>query len=189
MSPSNSPPEISVSAESPVQAGLAFGANLGDAQATIERALRTIAERKVGCLQALSSFWSTPPWGLTEQPDFVNACAIVTTQLSPHALLDAVKQIERDLGRMPSVRWGPRALDIDILFYGDLALHHDHLELPHPRMFERAFVLAPLAEIAPAMTIGGRSISGALTQVDQTGLRRLPPSDALAPHKDNQWAR
>jgi 2-amino-4-hydroxy-6-hydroxymethyldihydropteridine diphosphokinase len=159
-----------------VEAGLAFGGNLGDTRALFARARKMIGQREIGRFVATSSLWATPPWGLVDQPAFLNACAIIETQLAPHALLDAVKQIERDLGRAPAVRWGPRALDIDILFYGDLTIRDARLEVPHPRMLERAFVLAPLAEIAPDRVIAGHAVRDALSNVDRTGIERLETS-------------
>ena len=156
-----------------VEVGLAFGGNLGDTRVLFAEARQMIEQRDIGRIVAMSSLWATPPWGLVEQPDFINACAILVTPLAPHGLLDALKQIERDLGRAPSVRWGPRALDIDILFYDDVTMRDEFLELPHPRMLERAFVLAPLAEIVPDRVIAGRTVRDALAQVDRTGIKRL----------------
>ncbi len=164
----------------PVVAGLGFGANLGDARAAIARAVREIERRGVGRRVALSSLWRTPPWGLTDQPEFLNACALVETQFAPHELLTALKTIERDLGRVDSERWGPRAIDIDILFYGDATIDDPDLVVPHRELRNRAFVLAPLAEIAAARKIGGVSVAAALEHVDLAGLTILEEGNGWA---------
>lgn len=161
----------------PVVVGLGFGANLGDSAATIARALREIERRGVGRRLAASSLWRTPPWGRLDQPDFVNACALIETNLPPRDLLGAVKEIERDLGRIASERWGPRLIDIDILFYGDRAIDLPDLVLPHREILNRAFVLAPLAEICPAHEIGGASVAEALARVDRAGLSIMAQGD------------
>lgn len=153
-----------------VVVGLGFGANLGAAAATIARAVREVERRGLGRRIALSSLWRTPPWGMADQPDFLNACALYETRLSPHELLAGLKRIERDLGRVRSTRWGPRAIDIDILFHGDAALDASDLVIPHRELLNRAFVLAPLAEIAPERRIGATSVAAALERVDSEGL-------------------
>jgi len=164
----------------PVVAGLGFGANLGEARAAIARGVQEIERRGVGRRLALSSLWRTPPWGLTDQPEFLNACAMIETRLAPHELLTALKTIERDLGRVTSERWGPRAIDIDILFYGDTAIDDPDLVIPHRELRNRAFVLAPLAEIAAARMIGGVSVAAALERVDLAGLTILEEGDGWA---------
>ena len=128
-------------------------------------------------LIARSSDYKTPPWGVADQPPFVNLCIAVETTLAPLALLGRTQEIERVFGRdrAHERRWGPRSLDIDILSYDDLALDTPDLTLPHPRMFERAFVLVPLAEIAPDRVIAGRRIRDELARVDAAGIEKLPP--------------
>ncbi|MBX9759986.1 MAG: 2-amino-4-hydroxy-6-hydroxymethyldihydropteridine diphosphokinase, partial [Beijerinckiaceae bacterium] len=116
------------------------------------------------------SVWRTPPWGKTDQPDFLNMCALVDTLLPPHALLDVCLALEAAAGRVRFERWGPRSLDIDLLAYGDIAVSDERLVVPHPRMFERAFVLAPLAEIAPALRIGGVEVAGLASACDRAGM-------------------
>lgn len=127
---------------------LGLGANLGDRQANLLRAVATLGERGIAVL-ALSPFYETEPWGVTAQPRFLNAAAAVETTLPPHALLDALKEIERDVGREPGVRYGPRPLDLDILLYGDLIIATPRLRVPHAGMLARSTVLVPLADIAP----------------------------------------
>jgi 2-amino-4-hydroxy-6-hydroxymethyldihydropteridine diphosphokinase len=128
-------------------------------------------------LIARSSDYLTPPWGVTDQPPFVNCAILVETPLSPRALLDRALTIERALGRdrAKEQRWGPRTIDIDLIAYGDVAVDEPGLTLPHPRLFERAFVLVPLAEIVPDRMIAGRRVRDALAQLDAAGIERLPP--------------
>jgi 2-amino-4-hydroxy-6-hydroxymethyldihydropteridine diphosphokinase len=123
---------------------------------------------------AVSSLYRTPPWGKTDQPDFLNAAAEVLTSHTPRDLLDLCLDAERQLKRVRQERWGPRLIDIDILVFGDRVVHESGLEIPHPRMLERAFVLAPLAEIAPDFIASGRPLSDHLAEIDTTGIERLP---------------
>ena len=124
----------------------------------------------------VSSLYRTPPWGKTDQPDFLNAAAEVLTSHSPRELLDLCLDAERRLKRVRQERWGPRLIDIDILVFGDRVVHESGLEIPHPRMLERAFVLAPLAEIAPDFMAGGEPLSAHLAKVDTAGIERLSSS-------------
>ena len=153
---------------------LAFGGNLGDPRATIDRALEQLDGHGVAIRQ-VSSFYRTPPWGPVPQPDFVNSCATAETSLAPRKLLSLTQMVERALGRVPGERFGPRALDIDILDYDGGAVDESGLRLPHPRLTERAFVLVPLAEIAPERIIAGRSIRDWAESVDRTGIVKLAP--------------
>ena len=153
-------------------AALSLGSNLGDKAGMLRRALHAIASEPDVALAALGSepgmeltavsrFYRTPPWGKTDQDWFVNACALVLTDLAPQALLERVKAIETALGRAPAERWGPRLIDIDLIAYDDVTLASEKLRLPHPELFKRAFVLVPLAEIAPDLMISGREIAAA----------------------------
>lgn len=153
-------------------ATLGLGGNLGDPIATLEVALARLPGAGVTVISR-SGFYRTPPWGPVTQPDFINACAVVETSLSPRQLLSATQALERDLGRRPGERWGPRSIDIDILDYGDVALDEPGLMLPHPRLFERAFVLVPLAEIAPDRLIAGRAVRDWAASVDRSGIERI----------------
>jgi len=153
----------------PVLAALCLGGNTGDVAHAFADALQAL-DAGGAQVEQRSSVWRTPPWGKTDQPDFRNIAVIVRTHLSPRALLDLCLAIERQAGRVRLERWGPRTLDIDILTYDDVALHEPGLTIPHPRMLERAFVLAPLAEIAPQMVVAGVQVADALQTVDTTGL-------------------
>lgn len=125
---------------------LGLGTNLGEREQNMATALARLQERLR--LVAVSSLYETAPWGVTDQPPFLNAAVAAETDLPPAELLAFVKGMEREMGRQPSGRWGPRLMDIDILLYDDLVLETPDLVIPHPRLAERAFVLVPLAEIA-----------------------------------------
>ncbi len=131
-------------------AAIALGSNLGDRRENIELAIERIGELEGTSFVARSSLHETRPVGIEDQPDFLNACCVVSTSLSPRALLGALQEIERGLGRDRSheQRWGPRMIDLDLLLVDDLVIDEPALTIPHPRMHERAFVLEPLAEIA-----------------------------------------
>jgi len=163
-------------------AWLALGGNVGDSRAVLDRAVALLCDGGAVRLTARSSDYRTPPWGVTEQPPFVNLCIAVETSLTPRALLERAQAVERALGRdrAREQRWGPRSADIDIIAYDDLTLDEGDLILPHPRLFERAFVLVPLAEIAPDRVIGGRPIGAAAAAIDRTGIERLPPRSSRA---------
>jgi 2-amino-4-hydroxy-6-hydroxymethyldihydropteridine diphosphokinase len=163
-----------------VEALLALGGNVGDVRSTFERALTMLSEDGRVRLKKRSSDFATPPWGITEQPPFVNSCVAVETDLAPEVLLGRVQSVERALGRQRAVepRWGPRKIDIDILTYDDLTLATPDLTLPHPRLLERAFVLVPLAEIAPDRVIAGQRVRDAVARLDTAGISRFPPRTA-----------
>jgi 2-amino-4-hydroxy-6-hydroxymethyldihydropteridine diphosphokinase len=162
------------------EALLALGGNVGDVRSTFKRALAMLCEDGRVRLRARSSDYTTPPWGIAEQPPFVNSCVAIETDLAPEALLARVQRIEQTLGRRRAEepRWGPRTIDIDILTYDDLALDTPGLTLPHPRLLERAFVLVPLAEIVPDRVIEGQRVRDALARLDTSGIGRLPPRTA-----------
>jgi 2-amino-4-hydroxy-6-hydroxymethyldihydropteridine diphosphokinase len=164
-------------AEALAEALIALGGNIGDVRETFDRALAMLCRDDAVRLTARSSDYRTPPWGVTDQPPFVNAVIAIATSLAPHDLFARAVQVERALGRDRSRerRWGPRAIDLDLLAYDDLTLSEAELTLPHPRLFERAFVLAPLAEIAPNRAIAGIRVRDALARVDASGIEKLPP--------------
>jgi 2-amino-4-hydroxy-6-hydroxymethyldihydropteridine diphosphokinase len=159
---------------------LGLGGNVGDVRTTLDKAVTLLADNKDIILRARSSDYATPPWGVTDQPPFVNLAIAVETTLSPRALLHRALEVERALGRdrARETRWGPRTIDIDLIAYGDLVLSEPDLTLPHPRLFERAFVLVPLAEIVPDRVVAGRKIKDGLATIDTTGIERLSPRSA-----------
>ena len=128
---------------------LGLGSNLGDREDNLRRAVSLLRQRV--SLIALSSVYETEPWGYTLQPTFLNLVCAVETGLSPQELLELAQGVERDLGRVPTFRYGPRTMDVDILLYGDEVIETPDLQIPHPSFSERAFVLVPLAEIAPGL--------------------------------------
>ena len=143
---------------------LALGSNLGDRRANLRAAVDRLG--KLVVVEALSALYETEPAYVTDQPRFLNAALRGRTALDPPALLALLKRIERDLGRAPAARYGPRVIDLDILLYGDRSIATEALTVPHPRMAERPFVLVPLAEIAPELTPPGWATTvGALAQV------------------------
>lgn len=153
---------------------LSLGGNLGKPDRSMAQALSMLDADPATQVVAVSALYRTPPWGKTDQPDFLNVAAELRTALEPRALLDACLEAERRLKRVRKERWGPRLIDIDILVFGDRAVHEAGLEIPHPRMLERAFVLAPLAEIAPDFIAHGRPLSAWLADLDTTGIEKLP---------------
>jgi 2-amino-4-hydroxy-6-hydroxymethyldihydropteridine diphosphokinase len=163
-------------AEPSAEAFLALGGNVGDVRATFDRTIALLCESGEMRLTARSSDYRTPPWGVIDQPPFINAVIAVTTSLSPQALLARAIDVERTLGRDRSRerRWGPRTIDIDLLAYDDRAVAEPDLVLPHPRLLERAFVLVPLAEIAPDRMIGDMRVADALRRVDAGDIEKLP---------------
>jgi 2-amino-4-hydroxy-6-hydroxymethyldihydropteridine diphosphokinase len=135
---------------------IGLGSNLGDREATLRRALARMNAWPGITVDAVSRFRETDPVGYTDQPRFVNAVAAVETDLEPRALLDALLAIERAMGRTrEGPRFGPRTIDLDLLLYADRVVDEPGLRVPHPRMHERAFVLEPLAELAPGLQVPG----------------------------------
>ena len=149
-----------------------LGGNLGNAPTMLVAAIATLISRGHVRIERTSSIYRTPPWGPVAQPDFANACAVGATDLPPRALLAEIKMVESLLGRVPGERWGPRAIDIDILFYAGTAVVMPDLVIPHLSLFERAFVLVPLAEIAPDLVIGKRRVADAAASIDATGVAK-----------------
>jgi 2-amino-4-hydroxy-6-hydroxymethyldihydropteridine diphosphokinase len=159
------------------EAFIALGGNVGDVRSTFDQAIALLCDGRAVRLKARSSDYRTPPWGVTDQPPYVNAVIAVVTSLNPHQLLARGQECERALGRdrAQEQRWGPRTIDIDLLAFDDVVLDDPGLTLPHPRLFERGFVLVPLAEIAPDREIGGVIVRDALARVDTSGIAKLPP--------------
>ncbi|MCA9982957.1 MAG: 2-amino-4-hydroxy-6-hydroxymethyldihydropteridine diphosphokinase [Anaerolineales bacterium] len=149
---------------------LSLGTNLGDRRANLQQALRRLPAGLN--IVAISPVYETPPWGMVEQPAFLNLCLSAETKLTPRALLTFLKKLETELGRVTAQRWGPRLIDIDILFYDDLVYEDDVLTIPHPSLAERAFVLGPLRDIAPGLRHPrtGRSVAEMAAAIDLNGL-------------------
>lgn len=155
---------------------IALGGNVGDIRKTLDRAIAALCDGAAVRLLARSSDYRTPPWGVTDQPPFINCAIIAATELAPLALLARAHSVEIQFGRdrAHEQRWGPRTLDIDLITYDDVVMGKPELTLPHPRAMERAFVLMPLAEIAPERKISGTAIKDALAKLDHTGIEKLP---------------
>ena len=152
---------------------VALGANLGDPAATVTAAINALGTLPETRLLAASSLYRTAPIGLADQPEFINAAARLETSLPPEALLDALLALEQDFGRVRLERNGPRTLDLDLLLYDDRRLDSPRLSLPHPRLHLRAFVLYPLAELAPDLALPGRgTVAAWLPAVASQGIVR-----------------
>jgi 2-amino-4-hydroxy-6-hydroxymethyldihydropteridine diphosphokinase len=148
---------------------IALGGNVGDVRATFQKAIANICGMTQAALLARSSDYATPPWGDEQQARFINACIEIETSLDPHALLFTLHKVEKKFGRdrASETRWGPRTLDLDLIAYDDVSIEK-------PRLFERAFVLVPLAEIVPDRVIAGHSVTAALARLSTEGILRLP---------------
>lgn len=154
---------------------LGLGTNLGDRQENLARAVKGLNAKPDLAVVRTSGIYETAPWGLTEQPDFLNMVAEIMTSLSPQELLDRVKDLERELGRKHGPRFGPRLIDVDILLYGNMVVEQPDLHIPHASLHLRAFALVPLAELAPDCVhpILGVTIARLASQVD--GLEGVIP--------------
>ena len=167
---------------STVTAYLGLGSNLGDREVNLREALSLLCQGE--SLIALSSVYETEAWGYTSQPPFLNLVCALETRLSPHELLELAHGVERELGRVPTFRYGPRTMDVDILLYGNEVVQTPDLQIPHPLISQRAFVLVPLAEIAPGLAHPslGKSITELLADVPGREkvviVGPLPPSKA-----------
>ena len=161
------------------RAALALGGNLGDVASAFVAAFEALETGGRLRVIARSNVWRTPPWGKTDQPDFLNMCALVETQLSPRDLLALCLDVETQGGRARKERWGPRLIDIDVLAYDDVKWDDEALTLPHPRMNERAFVLVPLAEIAPDWMIEGVRVDALAAVADSADMQEDEAASAL----------
>ena len=161
-----------------VEAYLGLGSNLGRREQNLQRAVGLL--ERVAAPAAVSSVYETRPWGYVDQPDFLNLVCRVDTTLSPEELLRATQAVEVLIGREPTFRYGPRVIDVDILLYGDRIIDSDCLRVPHPRLCERAFALAPLAEIAPALVhpelgMSIRELLEQLPRAEREGVSKVGP--------------
>lgn len=158
------------------RAFVGFGGNLGDVETTLMEALWAIDGLPQTSIRAQSALYRTKPWGRSDQPDFLNGVVELQTRMTPRVLLEHLLAIEEKFGRVRAneERWGPRALDLDLLVFGEEVIDEPGLHVPHPRLRERAFVLVPLAEIAPALEIVGQGkVGDLLAQVDASGVEAV----------------
>jgi len=162
--------------ESPIRAYVGIGGNVGEVETTLAEAMWALDSLPQTSMRAQSRLYRTPPWGNTEQPPFLNAVVELQTRLAPRVLLDLLLEIETRFGRDRSEgeKWGPRELDLDLLVYGEEEHDEPGMHLPHPHLHERAFVLVPLAEIAPQLEIVGMGkVAQMLQAVDTTGIEAI----------------
>ncbi|WP_459838352.1 2-amino-4-hydroxy-6-hydroxymethyldihydropteridine diphosphokinase [Halanaerobaculum tunisiense] len=151
---------------------LGLGSNQGDREKNLDQAVDLIASFPQTELKELSSVYETEPWGYTEQPKFLNLCLELETELAPYDLLAECQKVEEKLDRTRQIKWGPRTIDVDILFYNDLNLNDSQLTIPHPRLHNRAFVLVPLCELNPDLVFQGEKITYWLEEVDKEGIKK-----------------
>ncbi len=152
------------------RAWLGLGGNIGDVERAMAQALQSLNAHPAVVVELVSPIYKTPPWGVEDQPWFLNCCAQIKTSLSPEEVLELCQDAERQGKRQRNVRWGPRTIDIDIVAFEDCEQIEQRLTIPHPRATERAFVMVPLAEIAPHLIIAGKSAKQWLSQLDDDGI-------------------
>jgi 2-amino-4-hydroxy-6-hydroxymethyldihydropteridine diphosphokinase len=150
---------------------IGLGSNLGDKAADLRNAIQLLGESNGCSVVRVSSLYVTRPVGVEDQPEFFNAVLELRTCLEPPDLLKACLEVERKIGRTRTIRWGPRVIDVDILLYGNASVNAEDLVIPHPRLLERAFVLIPLAEIAPELDVGGRTAAETAEIVGSEGVQ------------------
>ena len=156
-----------------IMAYLGLGSNLGNRRQNLQTTVIRLRHQSV-FLERASSLYETQPIGFTEQPPFYNAVIAVRLGLTARQLLAVIADIEQGLGRRRTVRWGPRSIDIDILLYGNKTVAEPDLQIPHPRLHERAFVLVPLAELVPELILpDGSRIAGLLAAIDSSGVKKI----------------
>lgn len=168
--------EVGDGGQTEVTAFLGLGSNMGDSDALLTAALRSLAEHPRILVTGVSRRYRTAAVGLEDQPDFLNLVARVATTLDPWELLDACQAVEAAAGRVRTVRWGPRTLDVDVLWYDGTFIDHERLRVPHPRMEERRFVLEPLADLAPELVLAsGRTVREALARTLEQVVAAVDP--------------
>ena len=154
-------------------AWIGLGGNLGDVRDSLRGALDALDARDDTDIVRVSPLYETPPWGVEDQPRFLNACAELRTDLEPDVLLGVMHEIEERGRRRRDLRWGPRTIDLDLLFYDGFSADRADLVVPHPRIAERAFVVVPLADIAPGLILDGRTIAERAAVIDRAGMVAL----------------
>lgn len=154
-----------------VTAYIGIGGNVGDVFENMKSALNLLNDHSSISVSRISRVYKTPPWGIEDQDWFLNACVSVETNLTAQELLQSCLEVEVALKRIREIRWGPRTIDLDVLVFGEENIAHDNLQVPHPRMHERAFVLMPMADIAPDLFLNGKTISQWLEAIDTTGIQ------------------
>lgn len=152
---------------------IGLGGNIGDVRAHMLAALEALCGGDDVRLMRSSGIYETPPWGIEDQPVFLNSCIEVSSRLGPEKLLEKCHQAERALKRQRTIRWGPRTIDLDILLMENVNFESEHLRIPHPRISQRAFVLVPLSEIAPDWMLEGKSIAQLCEEVDKGGVVKI----------------
>jgi 2-amino-4-hydroxy-6-hydroxymethyldihydropteridine diphosphokinase len=146
---------------------IGLGSNLGDRGQLLQQAVQLLKETDGVAVTAISPVYETPPWGKTDQPPFLNAVAAVETALTPATLLQVCQHIEQVLGRVRHEKWGARTIDLDLLYCEGITIHSPQLQLPHPYLTQRAFVLVPLQDIAPSLQIEGKDLSALIRAVSR----------------------
>ena len=159
------------------QVFIGLGGNVGDVLSNMAKALRFLDSDPEIELMAVSPVYTTPPWGITEQDWFLNACARLKTSLEPKELLSRCIAAEKSLKRIRNKRWGPRTIDIDILLFDDLEIDEDQLTVPHPRMYERQFVLKPLSDLDSSLIVNGKSVADWLILLDEPPIETIDVSE------------
>ena len=154
-----------------VTAYIGLGGNVGDVFANMQSALNALNSHEKISVRSISNLYKTPPWGIEDQDWFLNACASIETGLSAQKLLRQCLETEKTLKRVRDVRWGPRTIDLDVLIFGEEVIEEDKLQIPHPRMHERAFVLRPMADIAPQLMLRDKTISQWLAEIDSSEIK------------------
>ena len=154
-------------------ATLGLGSNLGDRVRNIDQAITLLTENGAVSVVSRSRRYRTAPWGVTDQDWFVNACVSIKSTLSPRQVLRHCQSVEDAMGRVRTMRWGPRNIDVDILTFGDLKIYEPDLVIPHPLIAERAFVLIPLKDVAPDLKINGASLDAMLSKLNAGDVRPL----------------
>jgi len=157
------------------RAFVAIGTNVGDRQANVDAALSGLARLRDSRVRRASRLYESEPLGPAGQDAYYNLVAEIETDLGPRDLLDGCKAVERDMGRVKTVRWGPRVIDLDILLFGDASVDEPGLRVPHPEMLNRSFVLVPLAELAPDAEIAGARVRDHAARFDGRDLRPVGP--------------